>query len=65
MAIFNGIILDIHLPKATYRKLMNAKVGINDLKEMKPDVVANMSKLLEYQNDDFEEVFCLNFVYVE
>lgn len=48
MAIFNGIILDVHFPKATYKKLMDTKVGINDLKEMKPDVVANMLKLLEY-----------------
>lgn len=54
MAIFNGIILDIHLPKAAYKKLMNAKVDIKDLEEIKPDVVANMQKLLDYSDDNFE-----------
>lgn len=64
-AIFNGIILDIKFPSAIYKKLMNYEVDVKDLREIKPDVVDNLEKMLEYKEDDFEDVFGINFTVQE
>jgi hypothetical protein len=36
LAIYNSTILDIHLPLCCYKKLLGAKVDLNDLKEFMP-----------------------------
>ncbi len=64
-AIFNGIILETYFPAAIYKKLMNVSVGLSDLHELKPEVADNLEKLLNYKEDDFEEVFALNFTVQE
>lgn len=62
LAIYNSTILDIHFPLACYKKLLNYPVGLDDLAQLKPDVVDGINKMLEYKNEDFENVFSLNFV---
>jgi E3 ubiquitin-protein ligase HECTD2 len=61
LAIYNSTILDIHLPLACYKKLLGIHCGIEDLKAFRPTVAKSLEQLLAYEDDDFEEVFCLYF----
>lgn len=36
LAIYNGIILDVHFPLVVYKKLMGVKPTLKDLEEMHP-----------------------------
>ncbi|NWI99682.1 HERC4 ligase, partial [Crypturellus undulatus] len=61
LAIYNFTIVDLHFPLALYKKLLNKKPSLDDLKELMPDVGRSMQQLLDYPEDDIEEIFCLNF----
>ncbi|NWH74844.1 HERC4 ligase, partial [Piaya cayana] len=61
LAIYNFTIVDLHFPLALYKKLLNKKPSLDDLKELMPDVGRGMQQLLDYPEDDIEETFCLNF----
>ncbi|KAM9379535.1 putative E3 ubiquitin-protein ligase HERC4 [Phaethornis superciliosus] len=61
LAIYNFTIIDLNFPLALYKKLLNKKPSLDDLKEMMPDVGRGMQQLLDYPEDDIEEAFCLNF----
>ncbi|XP_074446115.1 putative E3 ubiquitin-protein ligase HERC4 isoform X3 [Larus michahellis] len=61
LAIYNFTIVDLHFPLALYKKLLNKKPSLDDLKELMPDVGRGMQQLLDYPEDDIEEAFCLNF----
>ncbi|XP_010023225.1 PREDICTED: probable E3 ubiquitin-protein ligase HERC4 isoform X2 [Nestor notabilis] len=61
LAIYNFTIIDLHFPLALYKKLLNKKPSLDDLKELMPDVGRGMQQLLDYPEDDIEEAFCLNF----
>eukprot|EP01100_Stratorugosa_tubuloviscum_P011265 TRINITY_DN4_c2_g1_i1.p1 TRINITY_DN4_c2_g1~~TRINITY_DN4_c2_g1_i1.p1 ORF type:complete len:755 (-),score=258.81 TRINITY_DN4_c2_g1_i1:54-2318(-) len=60
LAIYNGVILDLHFPLVIYKKLLNQKVTIEDLSDFKPSVVKGLHELLEFEGD-VELTFCLNF----
>jgi hypothetical protein len=62
LAIYNSTILDIHLPLTCYKKLLGVHCGLEDLKLFKPTVARSLEKMLAYEGDDFEDVFCLDFV---
>lgn len=36
LAIYNGVILDVHFPQALYKKLMDQPVSLRDLKDLDP-----------------------------
>ena len=36
LAIFNGVLLDLPLPLAAYKKLLGLQPELSDLKELKP-----------------------------
>lgn len=36
LAVYNSVILDVHFPLALYKKLMNAKVNLQDLRQLDP-----------------------------
>ncbi|XP_043262293.1 probable E3 ubiquitin-protein ligase HERC4 [Colletes gigas] len=61
LAIYNFIIIDLPFPLALYKKLLHEPVGLIDVKEMSPVVAKGMQSVLDYDESDFEEVFCLNF----
>uniref|UniRef100_A0A8D0G975 HECT-type E3 ubiquitin transferase n=1 Tax=Sphenodon punctatus TaxID=8508 RepID=A0A8D0G975_SPHPU len=61
LAIYNFTIVDLHFPLALYKKLLNRKPSLDDLKELMPQVGRSMQQLLDYPEDDIEETFCLNF----
>ena len=62
LAIYNNIILDIRLPLACYKRLLNYNCNLEDLREIHPRLARGFDQLMEYENDDIEDVFCLNFV---
>ncbi|XP_029465562.1 probable E3 ubiquitin-protein ligase HERC4 isoform X2 [Rhinatrema bivittatum] len=61
LAIYNFTIVDLHFPLVLYKKLLNKKPTLDDLKELMPDVGRSMQQLLDYPEDNIEETFCINF----
>ncbi|OBZ90589.1 putative E3 ubiquitin-protein ligase mug30, partial [Choanephora cucurbitarum] len=61
LAIYNSTILDVHLPTACYKKLLNLPVGLHDLKSFRPSLAKGLEQLLTFEGD-VEEVFCRSFV---
>ncbi|XP_075072549.1 putative E3 ubiquitin-protein ligase HERC4 isoform X2 [Mixophyes fleayi] len=61
LAIYNFTIVDLHFPLALYKKLLKKKPTLDDLKELSPDVGRSMQQLLDYEEDNIENIFCLNF----
>nr|XP_043901885.1 probable E3 ubiquitin-protein ligase HERC4 isoform X1 [Solea senegalensis] len=65
LAIYNFTIVELSFPVALYKKLLKKKPTLDDLKELMPDVGRSLQHLLDYTEDDLEEVFCLNFTITE
>eukprot|EP01138_Halocafeteria_seosinensis_P016429 gb/GECG01016760.1/.p1 GENE.gb/GECG01016760.1/~~gb/GECG01016760.1/.p1 ORF type:complete len:1660 (+),score=233.46 gb/GECG01016760.1/:1-4980(+) len=61
LAIYNQVLLDVHLPQVTYRKLLDYEVGYVDLQQLNPELFSGFQYLLDYEGDDVEDVFCVNF----
>ncbi|KAG1673143.1 Ubiquitin-protein ligase E3A [Nymphon striatum] len=61
LAIYNNVILDIHLPMVAYRKLFGKNGTLHDLQELYPDLCKGLTELLLYEGDDIEEVFMQTF----
>lgn len=62
LAIYNFTIIDLHFPLALFKKLLGRPVILDDLRELMPTVGRNLQQLLDYEEEDEENVFCLNFV---
>ncbi len=61
LAIYNGVILDVRLPRAVYKKLFHIPLTLSDLYELRPLVAKSLGALLEYEAGDFEGLFALTF----
>lgn len=61
LAIYNFIIINLPFPLALYKKLLKEKVDLADLKELSPVMGRTMQNILDYEDDDMEEVFDLTF----
>ena len=61
LAMYNSVILDLHLPSVIYRKLQGKRGVFEDLKEFKGSVWKGLQELLAYEGDDMEEVFMQPF----
>ncbi|XP_006867838.1 PREDICTED: probable E3 ubiquitin-protein ligase HERC3 [Chrysochloris asiatica] len=61
LAIYNSTVVDLHFPLALYKKLLNVKPALEDLKELSPTEGRSLQELLDYPGEDVEETFCLNF----
>ncbi|CAH7145213.1 Herc3 [Phodopus roborovskii] len=61
LAIYNSTVVDLHFPLALYKKLLNVKPGLEDLKELSPTEGRSLQELLDYPGEDVEETFGLNF----
>ncbi|KAF7457040.1 E3 ubiquitin-protein ligase [Cryptosporidium felis] len=61
LAIYNGIILDVHFPLAVYKKLLKYKVDIGDLYEIQPDIANSLLSLLSIRSEYEMEQLCLTF----
>jgi len=54
LAIYNGVLLDVHFPRALYRKMLGMHMTLEDLKEVDPEMGDSMQALLDYDGDDAE-----------
>ncbi|KAI4884476.1 hypothetical protein NFI96_014104 [Prochilodus magdalenae] len=61
LAIYNSTVVDLHFPLVLYKKLLDVCPVLDDLKELSPTEGRSLQQLLEYEGDDVEEAFCLNF----
>ena len=61
LAIFNGVILDLKFPRLFYKKMCNEQIGFADYLELYPETGRNLQRLLDYDNEDFVDVFSLTF----
>lgn len=65
LAVYNGIILDLHFPTVTYKKLMGGEVDIDDLKQIYPDIARGLKHILDYDEEKektkVEDAFGLTF----
>ncbi|KAK2962268.1 putative Ubiquitin-protein ligase E3A [Blattamonas nauphoetae] len=55
IAIYNGILLDLHFPTACYKKLLNQPVTLDDVIEMEPQVGQSLKALLDMDAEDIED----------
>lgn len=62
LAIYNGHILDLHLPLAVYKKLLGREVALEDFAQIDPQVAKSLKAILNYQNEDISEVMGLTFI---
>ncbi|XP_011296686.1 probable E3 ubiquitin-protein ligase HERC4 isoform X3 [Fopius arisanus] len=61
LVIYNFIIINLPFPLALYKKLLGEKVMLADLKDLSPVLAKSLTSVLEYGNQDLEDIFCLNF----
>ncbi|XP_061102038.1 probable E3 ubiquitin-protein ligase HERC3 isoform X1 [Conger conger] len=61
LAIYNSTVVDLHFPLGLYKKLLGVSPSLDDLKELSPTEGRSLQQLLDYEGDDVEETFCLNF----
>lgn len=60
LAIYNGIILDVHFPLVIYKKLQGEKLDLQDLMNIQPSLAKSLQELLEFEGD-VEDTFCYTF----
>jgi alpha-tubulin suppressor-like RCC1 family protein len=64
LAIYNGVILELHLPRAFFCKLLGAPVGLDELEAFEPQVGKSLRALLAWSGPgSVEDTFCLSFVH--
>jgi HECT-domain (ubiquitin-transferase) len=59
LALYNSVLLDVHFPRAVYRKLLGYSLGLEDVFD--DELKNGLQQLLDYQGDDVDDVFCLTF----
>jgi len=60
LAIYNGIILDVHFPSVVYKKLMGNSTNLQDLCDARPELGSGLRTLLEFEGD-VEATYCRTF----
>lgn len=61
LALFNSVTVDLNLPPLLFKLLLDYPYDLSDIGKMWPDIAQSLQSILEYCNDDFEEVFGLTF----
>jgi hypothetical protein len=62
LAVYNGILLDIHLPKLFYKLILRRALTLDDLATFDPELQKGLQQLLAYEPaSDIEDVFCRTF----
>lgn len=64
LAIYNGVILDMHFPMVVYKKLLGLKPTLHDLASVKPNLATGLQTLLDYTGDvaaDYMRSFTYNY----
>ncbi|XGW20104.1 hypothetical protein V3C99_003715 [Haemonchus contortus] len=61
LAVYNSVLVAFPFPLALYKILLGQQPTLEDLTELSPIEGRSLQELLDYQGDDFEDVFCLTF----
>ncbi|CAH2991766.1 unnamed protein product [Chilo suppressalis] len=61
LAIYNSIIIYVPFPLVLYKKILGESVMLDDISDLYPTLANSLKSLLEYPDDDVEEVFSLCF----
>eukprot|EP00198_Chlamydomonas_reinhardtii_P006699 XP_001696035.1 predicted protein [Chlamydomonas reinhardtii] len=62
LAIYNGVILDVHLPQVVYKKLLGeGPLGLADLAEAFPALGRSLAAVMAMEPEDVEDTLCRNF----
>ena len=62
LAVYNGVLLDLPLPLALYRKILGMDVKLRDLKDIEPTLGRSLEQILEFSGPgSVEDVFCQTF----
>jgi E3 ubiquitin-protein ligase HERC4 len=61
LAIHNFVLINIPFPLALYKRILDQPITLEDFTEIHPSEGHSLEKLLEYEGDDLEDVFCLDF----
>ncbi|KAJ1821936.1 hypothetical protein LPJ60_002311 [Coemansia sp. RSA 2675] len=56
LAVYNAVILDIHLPPALYKKLLGIQVDRDDLREVDPALYHGLTQLLLLSAEELESL---------
>ncbi|VDO46303.1 unnamed protein product [Onchocerca flexuosa] len=62
LAVYNSVLIDFPFPLALYKKILDVPLELEDLSELSPAEGRSLRSLLDYEEDDIEEVFCLTFM---
>ncbi|CAJ0573274.1 unnamed protein product, partial [Mesorhabditis spiculigera] len=61
LAVYNHVLVAFPFPLALYKVLLKQPTGLDDFIELHPVEGKNLQSLLDYEGDDFEDVFGLEF----
>ncbi|CAJ0961459.1 unnamed protein product, partial [Mesorhabditis belari] len=61
LAVYNNVLVDFPFPLALYKLLLKQKVGLDDFCELHPTEGKGLQSLLDYEEDNMEDVFDLMF----
>lgn len=61
LAVYNFQIINLPFPLALFKKILNVPLNLNGLCELSPTIGNSMKSLLDYEDDDMEDVFDLTF----
>lgn len=61
LAIYNGNIINLPFPLALYKKLLNEELKLDDLRGLSPSMTKSLRAMLDYEDEDFEDIFMLKF----
>ena len=61
LAIYNGILLDLPLPLAAYKKLLDLQPELEDLRILMPQETKSYEYILKCTDEDLEDKLCTTF----
>lgn len=61
LAIYNSIIIYVPFPLVLYKKILGESIMLDDLSDLYPTLANSLKSLLEYPDEDVEDVFSLCF----
>lgn len=61
LAIYNFTIINLPFPLALFKKLLAKPVDLSDLRQLSPAEANSMQSILDYEGEDFKDIFDLTF----
>ncbi|KAJ3160885.1 hypothetical protein HDU86_008247 [Geranomyces michiganensis] len=61
LALYNGVILDVHFPRVMYKRLLDEVPNLEDVKEGWPALGKGLQQLLDWTDGDVGDVFVRTF----